>query len=144
VDGYEKTLQVDHLAPFLLTELLLPALVAGGAVVIQTAGRAAQVFSRLDLDDLQNARGYAPHRTYGNGKLANILFTQELQRRYGDQGVSAVAFHPGVVGTSFAGETNYVLPGACYEKRTIATWTGREIAEPRYAHELWERSSAMV
>jgi NAD(P)-dependent dehydrogenase (short-subunit alcohol dehydrogenase family) len=109
VDGYEKTFQVNHLAPFLLTELLLPALVAGRATVIQTASRAARLFSRFDLDDLQNTRRYAPHRAYGNGKLANVLFTQELQRRYGDQGVSAVAFHPGVVGTNFAGETTHVM-----------------------------------
>ncbi|GAA1977893.1 SDR family oxidoreductase [Isoptericola halotolerans] len=109
VDGYEKTFQVNHLAPFLLTELLMPALVAGRATVIQTASRAAQVFSRFDVDDLQNAERYAPHRAYGNGKLANILFTEELQRRYGDQGISAVAFHPGVVATGFAGDTTHVL-----------------------------------
>jgi len=109
VDGNERTLQVNHLAPFLLTELLMPALVAGRATVIQTSSAAARLFARFEIDDLQNAAGYTPLRAYGNGKLANILFTAELQRRYGDQGVSAVAFHPGVVATGFAGETNHLL-----------------------------------
>jgi NAD(P)-dependent dehydrogenase (short-subunit alcohol dehydrogenase family) len=109
VDGFERTFQVNHLAPFLLTELLMPALTAGSATVIQTSSAAARLFARFDIDDLQNAHGYSPLRAYGNGKLANILFTEELQRRYGDQGISAVAFHPGVVATGFAGETNHIL-----------------------------------
>ncbi|SJN33538.1 putative oxidoreductase [Microbacterium esteraromaticum] len=108
-DGFERTFQVNHLAPFLLTELLMPALIAGGATVIQTASVAARMFARFDVDDLQNARAYNPLKAYGNAKLANILFTQELQRRYGEQGIAAVAFHPGVVGTGFAGETNHVM-----------------------------------
>ncbi len=109
VDGYERTFQVNHLAPFLLTELLMPALIAGSATVIQTASVAARLFARFDVDDLQNADAYTALRAYGNAKLANILFTAELQRRYGHRGVSAVAFHPGVVATGFAGETNHVL-----------------------------------
>ncbi|PFG34847.1 SDR family NAD(P)-dependent oxidoreductase [Sanguibacter antarcticus] len=109
VDGNEKTFQVNHLAPFLLTTLLMPALVAGRATVIQTASRAAYAFGRFNIDDLQNATSYAPQRAYGNGKLANILFTRELQRRFGDQGINAVSFHPGVVGTSFASDTTHVM-----------------------------------
>ena len=109
IDGYEQTFQVNHLAPFLLTNLLMPALVAGGATVIQTASLAARAFSRFDITDLQNAKQYAPQRAYGNGKLANILFTIELQRRYGGQGISAVAFHPGVVASSFASDTTHIM-----------------------------------
>ncbi|MDR7234810.1 SDR family NAD(P)-dependent oxidoreductase [Agrococcus sp. BE272] len=109
VDGYERTFQVNHLAPFLLTTLLLPALTAGRATVIQTASQAARVFARFDIDDLQNARRYRADRAYGNGKLANILFTRELQRRYGDEGIAAVSFHPGIVATSFASDTNHVM-----------------------------------
>ncbi|MHA6523548.1 SDR family NAD(P)-dependent oxidoreductase [Tessaracoccus sp. G1721] len=107
VDGNEKTFQVNHLAPFLLTTLLMPALVAAKATVVQTSSGAARAFGRIDLDDLQNSRRYSPTRAYGNGKLANILFTTELQRRYGGEGVAAVAFHPGVVGSNFAAETNH-------------------------------------
>lgn len=109
VDGFEKTFQVNHLAPFLLTHLLLPALRAGSAKVLQTSSVAAQRWGRLDLDDLQNERHYAPEKAYGDAKLANILFTRELQRRYGDAGIAAVAFHPGIVATNFASETNHVM-----------------------------------
>jgi len=105
VDGFERTLQVNHLAPFLLTGLLMPTLIASSARVIQTASIAAQRFGRLDLDDLGNRRRYSPNTAYGDAKLANILFTRELHRRYAPQGISAVAFHPGVVATSFASET---------------------------------------
>ncbi|MDJ0349670.1 SDR family NAD(P)-dependent oxidoreductase [Cryobacterium sp. PH29-G1] len=109
VDGHEMTFQVNHLAPFLLTTLLMPSLVAGKATVIQTASLAARIYGKFDIDDLQNAHDYAPQTAYGNAKLANILFTRELQRRYADQGLSAVSFHPGVVGTSFANDTTHVM-----------------------------------
>lgn len=108
-DGFEKTFQVNHLAPFLLTHLLLPTLTASRARVIQTASVAARTFSRFDLDDLGNARNYSPDRAYGNAKLANILFTAELHRRYHGQGLAAAAFHPGVVATSFARDTTHVM-----------------------------------
>lgn len=109
VDGFEKTFQVNHLAGFLLTQLLLPTLVSSRATVIQTASAAARLFSRFDLDDLQNEDGYSPQKAYGNGKLENILFTRELQRRHGADGVSAVAFHPGVVGTNFASDSTSLM-----------------------------------
>ncbi|MFJ6652622.1 SDR family NAD(P)-dependent oxidoreductase [Microbacterium sp. NPDC091313] len=101
-DGFELTFQVNHLGGFLLTALLLPRLQEQGASVIQTSSLAARRFSRFDIDDLQARRGYSASRAYGNGKLANILFTKELHRRYGDAGVNAVAFHPGAVATGFA------------------------------------------
>lgn len=101
VDGFEITFQVNHLAGFLLTNLLLPTLLASNAKVIQTASLAARA-GHLDLDDLPTARG-SFGKTYGNSKLANIVFTRELDRRFGDQGLSSAAFHPGVVGSSFSG-----------------------------------------
>jgi len=104
VDGFEKTIQVNHLAPFLLTNLLLPVLTASGANVIQTASDAARISGTLVIDDLNNAAGRSPIRAYGDAKLANILFTAELQRRHGS-GVSAAAFHPGTVASNFAAET---------------------------------------
>ena len=109
VDGFEKTFQVNHLGGFLLTELLMPTLVASRATVIQTASAAAKLFSRFDIDDLQNERDYSPQKAYGNGKLENILFTRELQRRHGADGISAVAFHPGVVATNFASDTTHLM-----------------------------------
>lgn len=109
VDGHERTFQVNHLAPFLLTTELLPVLTASDATVIQTSSRAARVFAKFDIDDLQNANRYRPQTAYGNAKLANILFTRELQRRSGDAGISAVSFHPGIVGTSFAADTTHFM-----------------------------------
>jgi NAD(P)-dependent dehydrogenase (short-subunit alcohol dehydrogenase family) len=109
VDGFETTFQVNHLAGFLLTSLLLPKLIASNAKVIQTASQAAKNFGDFDIDDLQNATNYGPLTAYGNGKLANILFTRELHRRYAGQGIAAAAFHPGVVGSNFASDTTHVL-----------------------------------
>lgn len=108
-DGHEVTFQVNHLAPFLLTRLLMPALIAGDATVIQTASVAARIFGRLNIDDLQNTESYTPQKAYGDAKLANILFTQELQHRFGTHGVNAVAFHPGIVASSFAHDTTHFM-----------------------------------
>ncbi|MFI6996496.1 SDR family NAD(P)-dependent oxidoreductase [Nocardia sp. NPDC050175] len=105
VDGYEKTFQVNHLGGFLLTNLLLPALLAGSAKVIQTSSVGAKLFGKIDIDDLQNERKYSSTKAYGDSKLANILFTRELDRRYRDQGIAAAAFHPGPVGSSFGSDT---------------------------------------
>ena len=104
VDGHEKTFQVNHLAPFLLTIELMDVLTASRATVINTAS-AANGFGRLDLDDLNSAQKYSTNRAYGTAKLANILFTSELQNRYGSAGLSTAAFHPGVVATNFAAES---------------------------------------
>lgn len=105
VDGFEKTFQVNHLAPFLLTNLLLPTLLTSHASVIQTASIAARLYGKLDIDDLNNDRRYSANKAYGDSKLENILFTRELDARYRTQGISAVAFHPGIVGSGFAAET---------------------------------------
>ena len=105
VDGFEKTIQVNHLAPFLLTNLLQPVLSASHASVIQTASDAARISGKLMIDDLNNEAGRSPIRAYGDAKLANILFTAELQRRFGSTGISAAAFHPGTVATNFAADT---------------------------------------
>lgn len=110
MDGFEKTFQVNHLAPFLLTYLLLDRLEKSNAVVIQTASEAANLFGRhFNINDLNNTQNYQPTTAYGYGKLANILFTRELHRRYGDKGIRAVAFHPGVVRSNFAFETNHAM-----------------------------------
>jgi NAD(P)-dependent dehydrogenase (short-subunit alcohol dehydrogenase family) len=109
-DGFEKTFQVNHLAPFLLTKLLLKRLIASRAKVIQTASAAANMYGgKFDITDLNNERGYQPQLAYGNGKLANILFTRELHRRHHADGIAAVAFHPGVVRSSFASDTTHFM-----------------------------------
>ena len=108
-DGNERTTQVNHLSPFLLTNLLMERLVSSRASVIQTSSLANRWSGRLDLDDLSLERRYTPMRAYGRSKLMNILFTRELHRRFHDAGISSAAFHPGVVRTSFSSEFGGLL-----------------------------------
>jgi NAD(P)-dependent dehydrogenase (short-subunit alcohol dehydrogenase family) len=104
VDGNESTFQINHLAPFLLTTELLDVLAASSAKVINTSS-GANGFGRLDLNDLSAQHKYSTNRAYGTAKLANILFTSELHRRFGDEGITTAAFHPGVVATNFAADS---------------------------------------
>jgi NAD(P)-dependent dehydrogenase (short-subunit alcohol dehydrogenase family) len=104
VDGFERTFQVNHLAPFLLTHLLHGKLVASKATVVNTSSMTNLMWGKLDLTDLNNVNNYDEKRAYGTAKLCNILFTKELDRRYRSTGISAVAFHPGVVSTNFASD----------------------------------------
>lgn len=109
VDGFEKTLQVNHLAPFLLTNLLMPALLAADASVINTSSAAARLFGNIDLEDLNNDSRFSANKAYGDSKLANVLFTKELHRRFHSDGLSAAAFHPGPVATGFASDSTSVM-----------------------------------
>ena len=109
-DGFEKTFQVNHLAGFLLTRLLMDKLSASGAKVIQTSSFAANVWGRgFDIDDLDQQHSYSPTSAYGRSKLANILFTRELDRRHRADGIAAVAFHPGFVRSNFAEDAGFFL-----------------------------------
>jgi NAD(P)-dependent dehydrogenase (short-subunit alcohol dehydrogenase family) len=100
-DGFEEACAVNHLAPFLLTNLLLGKLTASAPARVITVASDAHTAARLDLDDLQLERGWDSWRSYSNSKLANILFTRELARRLGGTGVTANCAHPGVVRTGF-------------------------------------------
>jgi len=101
-DGFEMTFAVNHLAPFLLTNLLLPQLLTSSPARIVNVASAAHRGQALDFDDLMNAHDYKLMRAYGRSKLANILFTRALARRLGGRGVTANALHPGVVNTRIA------------------------------------------
>src|SRR4051794_38032900 len=99
-DGFERTFALNHLAPFLLTNLLLDRLVAARARVVTTASDAHKG-GVLDLDNLNAERGgFRPGRVYATSKLCNVLFTRELQRRRPE--LAANCFHPGVIRTGFA------------------------------------------
>jgi len=102
-EGLEQTFALNHLAPFLLTNLLRDRL-AGGRVV--TTASDAHKQGRLDLDDLQSTGSFAAMRVYGTSKLCNILFTGELARRAPE--LHANCFHPGVVRTGFGKNDNGV------------------------------------
>ncbi len=102
-DGYEMTFAVNHLAPFLLTDTVLPALERGGeagryARIVNVASAAANRESVV-LGDLMPARHYSMFGAYSQSKLANMLFTKELARRLPPRPVSANCLHPGVVAT---------------------------------------------
>jgi NAD(P)-dependent dehydrogenase (short-subunit alcohol dehydrogenase family) len=102
-EGIELNLAVHHLAPYSMTSLLLPLLRAGdGRVVnVNSEGHRAALFRagpiELDFTDLNSERGYDPFLVYSRSKLANLMFTYELHRRYPD--LTAVAVHPGMVRT---------------------------------------------
>ena len=105
-DGFERTFQINLLAGFLLTHLLLEKLCESHATVVQTSSIAANLFgSGFNVNDLQSEQKYKAFEAYGAAKLEDILFTRELQRRYGKKGICAVAFEPGVVRTNFASES---------------------------------------
>ena len=115
VDGYERTFAINHLAPFLLTNLLLERLKASKAARIVTVSSMAHRNVTLDFDDLNfEKRPYSGLRAYGESKLANILFTLELASRLAGSNVTANCLHPGVVATNifaafFGGRTGKIF-----------------------------------
>ena len=100
-DGVELTWAVNHLAPFLLTSLLLDRLINSAPARIVTTASDAHKGANIPFDDLNAERAYRGFRRYGETKLANILFTTELARRLEGTGVTATCFHPGVVASGF-------------------------------------------
>nr|WP_201470387.1 SDR family NAD(P)-dependent oxidoreductase [Microbacterium hydrocarbonoxydans] len=109
VDGHEKTIQVNHLAPFLLTNLLLPSLRQHGGAVINTSSVGHRLFGRLDVDDLDNEHRFSANKAYGDAKLANVLFTKSLHTKFHAEGLRSVAFHPGTVRTNFAADSSSIM-----------------------------------
>ncbi len=103
-DGLERTFALNHLAPFLLSSLLLDRLQQGAPARVVTVASNAQALGEIDFDDLQGTRSYSGARAYNQSKLANVLFTYELARRLQGASVTANALHPGVVSTAFGAE----------------------------------------
>ncbi|MGZ8749081.1 MAG: SDR family NAD(P)-dependent oxidoreductase, partial [Mycobacterium sp.] len=103
-DGLEHTFALNHLAPFLLTNLLLERLIASAPARIVTVSSGAQAMGTIDFDDLMGERKYSGQRAYNQSKLANVMFTYELARRLEGTGVTATALHPGVTSTAFSAE----------------------------------------
>ncbi len=108
-DGFDEVFAVNHLAPFLLTNLLLGMLKASAPARVITVTSDAHTAARLDLDDLQLEHGWDSWRSYANSKLANILFTRELARRLQGTGVTANCAHPGVVRSGFGRSASPLL-----------------------------------
>jgi len=100
-DGLERTFAVNHLAPFLLTALLMDRLEKSAPARVVTVSSNMQAIGRIDFDDLQGEGCYSGARAYNQSKLANVLFTYELARRLPVGSVTANVLHPGVARTSF-------------------------------------------
>ncbi|MDQ1678291.1 MAG: hypothetical protein QOC93_3435 [Actinomycetota bacterium] len=173
VDGHELTMQVNHLAPYLLTHELLGSLrAAGRARVIGTAS-IAEVWGWPDPDDLDGARARFHSRwvAYGSAKKADILFGREASRRLQGTGVVATSFHPGVVRSGFGtrslwfslGRLFYAspesgadtlvhlathddgveFPGGFFADRRLR-WSTPAARDPQLASRLWDASAAAV
>jgi NAD(P)-dependent dehydrogenase (short-subunit alcohol dehydrogenase family) len=107
VDGFESTFAINHLAHFLLTNLLLDLLKASAPSRIVNV--ASEWQGHMNLDDLQGQRKYSGMRSYPQSKLANVLFTYELARRLEGTGVTANCVHPGIVRTNFGRQSGGIM-----------------------------------
>lgn len=134
VDGHEPNFQINHLAPFLLTNLLHDRLAAAGKALVLNTSSIANLFGRIDLDDLDYRRRRAfEMRAYGSSKLMNILFTRGITKRWADDGIVSAAVHPGPVATSFGRDSRVV--GLLYRTplRHLASITPAQGAAPLIA-----------
>jgi NAD(P)-dependent dehydrogenase (short-subunit alcohol dehydrogenase family) len=127
-DGLEMTFALNHLAYFLLTNLLLDPLKAAGSARIVNVSSEAHRRARLDFSDLQGQHRYTGWRAYSRSKLANILFTYELTRRLEGTGIVANALHPGFVATNF-GRNNRSLMAAFFRILQLAAISPEEGAQ---------------
>jgi NAD(P)-dependent dehydrogenase (short-subunit alcohol dehydrogenase family) len=170
-DGFEMMFGVNHLAPFLLTNLLLDSLKASQAARIWNIS--APTTTKLKFDDLQGEANFNALTAFGASKMGNLLFTFDLARRLAGTGITVNAVHPGLVRTGLMSESNFFMRtmlnlfSASPEKaargiiRTVlgdgsANETGkllsngREIKASDYAHDpdvqkrLWDVSAKWV
>lgn len=110
-DGFERTLAVNHLAPFALTHLLIGAFGSGGRIVFVSSNVHRSARS-LDFDDLDRARAYDGYAAYAASKLMNVLTAFELARRFSARGIAVNALHPGVIATKLLREGFGAFGGA--------------------------------
>jgi retinol dehydrogenase 14 len=103
-DGLERTFALNHLAAFLLTNLLLDRLKASAPARIVNVSSGAQSLGTIDFEDMQGERNYSEQKAYPQSKLASVMFTYEPARRLEGSGVTATVLHPGVVRTGFGAE----------------------------------------
>ena len=98
-DGFETTFAVNHLAPFLLTNLLLDLLQKSSPARIITVSSVTHTRGKLDFDNLQAEKQFGGYSSYALSKLANVLFTYELSEKLAGTGITSNCLHPGVIGT---------------------------------------------
>ncbi|KLO27905.1 short-chain dehydrogenase [Mycolicibacter heraklionensis] len=130
-DGHEPNFQINHLAPFLLTNLLRDRLAAANGALVLNTSSVGNLFGHVDLDDLDYRRRRAfETRAYGTSKLMNILFTRGIAERWVSEGIVSAAVHPGPVATSFGRDSWFV--GLLYRTplRRLAAITPAQGAAP--------------
>ena len=126
-DGHEPNFQVNHLAPFLLTNLLHPKLAAAGRSLVVNTSSIGNLMGKIVLDDLDyEHRKAREFPAYGTGKLMNILFTRGIAQRWSHEAIRSVAVHPGPVGTSFGRDSRIV--GLIY-RTPIKRWVTIGVAD---------------
>jgi NAD(P)-dependent dehydrogenase (short-subunit alcohol dehydrogenase family) len=125
-DGLEKTFALNHMAYFVMTNLLVPSIVDGGRIVV-TASNAHRGAS-LDFDDLQSGKNYRGFAVYSRSKLMNILFTRALARRL-KRGITANALHPGFVATRFGDQSGGLVQGLVKIAKPVGAITPEEGAK---------------
>lgn len=111
VDGLEATFAINHLGYFMNTLLLMESLTKGSAVRVVNVSSGAHRGAKINFDDLMGKESYSGFRAYGQSKLANILFTYELDRRLAGSGITTNALHPGFVATGFAKNNGGLMRG---------------------------------
>lgn len=142
-DGFEVTFAVNHLAPFLLTHLLLPELRASDEPRIVNVSSIAHTRGVIEFDDLSSARGFDGYKAYAASKLMNVLFTFDLARRLTSPFVAVHALHPGVIGTKLL-KAGFGMSGGSLEKGaatsvyvatdpSVARTTGKYFSDVREA-----------
>jgi NAD(P)-dependent dehydrogenase (short-subunit alcohol dehydrogenase family) len=126
-DGHEPNFQINHLAPFLLTNLLRPKLAAAGSSLVVNTSSVGNLMGKIVLDDLDyEHRRSLELRAYGTGKLMNIAFTRGIAQRWSDDGVVSVAVHPGPVGSSFGRDSWFI--GLVY-RSPLKRWATISVAD---------------
>ena len=165
-DGFEMTFGVNHLAHFLLTNLLLDLLKASAPARIITVSSMVHAGAVLDFENLQAEKSFNPHGAYALSKLANVLVSTELARRLEGTSVTSNVLHPGVIGTkmlraafnmsgarveSGAATSVYLAVAPEVENTTGKYYSDRKIVrasplagDPEMRRRLWEASAAMV
>lgn len=104
-DGFELQFAVNHLGHFLLTQLLLPQLQSSKKARIINVASMLHNLGKIDFHSFRGEKKYNPLMAYAQSKLANVLFTRELAKRFQDTNISAYSLHPGAVGTNIAGRS---------------------------------------
>jgi retinol dehydrogenase 12 len=119
-DGLEMTFATNHMAYFVLTNVLRERLGASTPARVVSTSSDAHKGARLDFDDLQSGKDYGGFKVYGRSKLCNILFTRELARRWNASGVTANCLHPGFVATRFGNQSGGMFASVVRVAKTFA------------------------